>query len=286
VDALLEAVAEHDTRVVALASPNDPTGELLGVAELKRLLDGLPEGVAMLLDEALIEFADAQPIDASLALLEEHPRLLVFRSFSKAWGMAGLRIGYALGGPGSEDLLAELEPDLGVNELSQSGALEALRTATKMLADHVHAVAVERTRLTSALRRRDFEVADSQANFLWIAHPTMEGAELAARLSRAGVLVATGAALGEPRHLRVSIANRIASDRLLTAIDGVLAGAEPSPNAQSNSHPESSPHAEPSPGTEPSPAASLADSGSRSSAPVETSPGTEPGPDANSSLSV
>jgi histidinol-phosphate aminotransferase len=222
VDALLQAVAEHDTRVVAIASPNDPTGELLGAAELKRLLEGLPEGVAMLLDEALIEFADAQPIDASLALLEEHPRLLVFRSFSKAWGMAGLRIGYALGGPGSEELLAELEPDLGVNELSQAGALEALRTATKLLDRHVHTVAVERTRLTAALRKRDFEVADSQANFLWVAHPTLDGGELAARLSRAGVLVATGAALGEPRHVRISIANHIASDRLLAAIDGAL----------------------------------------------------------------
>ncbi len=236
VDALLEAVAEHDTRVVAVASPNDPTGELLGVAELKRLLDGLPEGVAMLLDEALIEFADAQPMDASLGLLEEYPHLLVFRSFSKAWGMAGLRIGYAIGGPGSEELLAELEPDLGVNELSQAGALEALHTAQALLDKHVHAVAVERIRLSTALRRRGFEVADSQANFLWAAHPTLDGSELAARLSRAGVLVAAGAALGEPRHVRISLRNPAASDRLLTAIDGTL--AQPEPDGDSRPVPE------------------------------------------------
>ena len=171
--------------------------------------------MAVLLDEALVEFADAQPVDASLALLEEYPRLLVFRSFSKAWGMAGLRIGYAVGGPGSEELLAELAPDLGVNELSQAGALEALRTALRLLARHVHAVAVERPRLIAALRRRGFEVTDSQANFLWVAHPTFEGGELAARLSRAGVLVAAGAALGEPRHVRISLRNSAASDRLL-----------------------------------------------------------------------
>ncbi len=222
VDALLEAVPAHNTRVVAIASPNDPTGELLRMAELERLLGGLPDGVATLLDESLIEFADAQPIDASLALLEAHPRLLVFRSFSKAWGMAGLRIGYALGGPGSEELLAELEPDLGVNELSQAGALEALHTAGDLLARHVRAVAVERARLTSALRRRGFEVADSQANFLWVAHPSLDGGELAARLNRAGVLVAAGAPLGEPRHIRVSVRDAAASDRLLQAIDGVL----------------------------------------------------------------
>jgi histidinol-phosphate aminotransferase len=247
VDALLEAVAAHDTRVVAVASPNDPTGELFAVAELRRLLDGLPDGVAMLLDEALVEFADAQPVDASIKLLEEYPRLLVFRSFSKAWGMAGLRIGYAVGGPGSEELLAELAPDLGVNELSQAGALEALRTAQGLLDKHVHAVAVERIRLTAALRRRGFEVADSQANFLWAAHPTLDGGELAARLSRAGVLVAAGAALGEPRHVRISLRNPAASDRLLTAIDGTLA----QPEAEGDSQPSGNSQPEPAGNSQP-----------------------------------
>ncbi len=97
VDALLEAVGES-TRVVALASPNDPTGELLPTAELERLLAALPDHVGVLLDESLVEFADAQPTDSSLRLLESNPRLLVFRSFSKAWGLAGLRCGYAVGG--------------------------------------------------------------------------------------------------------------------------------------------------------------------------------------------
>jgi histidinol-phosphate aminotransferase len=222
VDALLEAVAAHNTRVVALASPNDPTGELFTVAELKRLLEGLPEGVALLLDESLVEFVDAQPMDASLQLLEQHPRLLVFRSFSKARGLAGLRIGYAIGGPGSEELLTELEPDLGVNELSEAGALEALRTGSVLLAGHVRTVAIERLRLTDALRQRGFELSDSQANFLWVAHPELDGNELATRLERSGVLVAPGGALGEPRHVRISVRDSTASDRLLRAIDGVL----------------------------------------------------------------
>ena len=186
VDALLEAVGES-TRVVALASPNDPTGELLPTGELERLLSSLPDTVGVLLDESLVEFSDAQPIDASLALLETHPRLLVFRSFSKAWGLAGLRCGYAIGGPGSEELLAELEPDLGVSEISQAGALETLRSCSELLARRVKRVAKERERLTTALRQRHFEVSDSQANFLWVAHPTLEGGELAERLARAGI---------------------------------------------------------------------------------------------------
>jgi histidinol-phosphate aminotransferase len=222
VDALLEAAAEQDVRVIALASPNDPTGELTPAAELERLLAGLPEGVAVLLDESLVEFADAQPTGAALALLADHPRLLVFRSFSKAWGLAGLRIGYALGAPGSGDLLAELEPDLGVSEISQAGALEALRSCTDLIDRRVRMIREERPRLTTELRDRGFEVSDSQANFLWAAHPAIDGGELAASLARAGVLVAAGSALGEPRHVRVGVRGTAASDRLLDAIDKAL----------------------------------------------------------------
>jgi histidinol-phosphate aminotransferase len=229
VDALLEAVASNNTRVVALASPNDPTGELLGTAELERLLAGLPEGVALLLDESLVEFVDAQPVDASLALLERYPQLLVFRSFSKARGLAGLRIGYAIGGPGSDAVLSELEPDLGVNELSEAGALTALRTGSVLLALHVRTVAIERSRLIGSLRKRGFEVTDSQANFLWVAHRDFDGNELATHLKRGGVLVAPGDALGEPRHVRISVRDSKASDRLLGAVDGALESLSPTP---------------------------------------------------------
>ena len=222
VDALLDAAREPDVRVIALASPNDPTGELVPAGELERLLEGLPDGVAVLLDESLVEFADAQPRGASLSLLERHPRLLVFRSFSKAWGLAGLRIGYALGGPGSGDLLAELEPDLGVSEVSQAGALEALQSCAELMERHVQTICEERPRLTAELRRRGFDVADSQANFLWAAHPALDGGELAARLARAGVLVASGDALGEPRHVRVSVRKASASARLLDAVEAAL----------------------------------------------------------------
>jgi histidinol-phosphate aminotransferase len=211
VDALLQAAGEDDTRVIALASPNDPTGELLEGAEL-----------AVLLDESLVEFADSQPTDSTLELLEHHQRLLVFRSFSKAWGLAGLRVGYALGAPGSEDLLAELAPDLGVSEVSQAGALEALRSCSELLAERVRLISAERVALTAALRERHFEVTDSQANFLWAAHPSVDGGELVARLARAGVLVAGGDALGDSRHVRISVRDAACSERLLGALDKAL----------------------------------------------------------------
>jgi histidinol-phosphate aminotransferase len=219
VDELLEAAAEPGTRVIAIASPNDPTGELLGTAELQRLLDGLPDDVAVLLDESLVEFADAQPVNSSLGLLAEHPRLFVFRSFSKAWGLAGLRVGYAIGGPGSEELLGELAPDLGVSEVSQAGAREALRSCSEIVARRVATVSRERAAVTEALRERGFDVSDSQANFVWAAHPSLQGGELSARLARAGILVAGGAALGEPRYVRIGLRDSATTTRLLGALD-------------------------------------------------------------------
>lgn len=219
VEELLKAAAEPGTRVVAIASPNDPTGELLPTADLKRLLEELPADVAVLLDESLVEFSDAQPINSSLALAAEHSRLFVVRSFSKAWGLAGLRVGYAIGGPGSEELFAELQPDLGVSEVSQAGALEALRSCSEIVLRRVAVIAGERAQVIEALRKRGFEVSDSQANFVWAAHPAIDGGELAARLARAGILVAAGEALGEPRHVRIALRDSAASGRLLEAID-------------------------------------------------------------------
>ena len=219
VDELLAAAAQdHDVRAIAIANPNDPTGELLDAGELDRLLSALPDGVVVLLDEALVDFVDAQPVETSLALLERHPRLLVFRSFSKAWGLAGLRVGYAIGGPGAQELLAELEPDLGVSELSQAGALEALRNCSEILARRTAAICAQRPPVTQAMAGMGFEVSESQANFVWAAHPGLTGAELAARLAQTGVLVAAGDALGEPNHVRIALRSQQASDRLLDAI--------------------------------------------------------------------
>jgi histidinol-phosphate aminotransferase len=222
VDELLAAASDPAVRAVVIASPNDPTGELTSTADLERLLNGLPDGVGVLLDEALVEFADAQPTASSIELLERHPHLLVFRTFSKAWGLAGLRLGYAIGGPGSEILLAELDPDLGVSELSQAGALEALRTCSEIVQARVEMICRERPLLFSALRERGFDVSLSQANFLWAAHPSVAGAELSARLAQAGVLIAAGDALGEPGHARIAVHSAQASERLLSAVDKAL----------------------------------------------------------------
>lgn len=221
VDAVLAAVNAR-TRIVALCSPNDPTGELFGVDALRTLLERLPERVVVLLDEALVDFADpaAQAPDASLALLAEHPRLLVFRTFSKAWGLAGLRCGYAIGGPDAEPLLERLEPELGLNELAQAGALEALRSSTDLVRARGRTVGAHRERLERAARELGYTFPPSQANVLWLALPGADGAELSARLERAQVLVAGGGQLGDAAHVRVSVPPRPEHlERLIRALE-------------------------------------------------------------------
>jgi len=219
---LLAAACQPGARAVVIASPNDPTGTLTTSAELRMLLEGVPSGVAVLLDEALVDFVDAQSQSSSIELLEEFPRLLVFRSFSKAWGLAGTRVGYAIGGPGSEQLLAELDPDLGVSELSQAGALEAIRSCRGLIQARVGVIGRERPRLASALAARGFEVSDSQANFLWVRHPVLAGNAFAAELALQGITVAIGDALGEAGHVRITLRSPEASERLLRAVDATL----------------------------------------------------------------
>jgi histidinol-phosphate aminotransferase len=225
VEPILRAVNER-TRIVTICSPNDPTGELLGVAELRALLEELPERVVLLLDEALVDFVEGRELDAALALLDDHPRLLVFRTFSKAWGLAGLRCGYAIGGPGAEPLLDRLEPELGLNELAQAGTLEALRSSVEIVARRGAAVAARRTELTAHARALGYDLPESHANVLWLALPGTDGAQLAARFERARVLVAAGGPFGEPSRIRVTVPGRDADAARLARALEQAAGSE------------------------------------------------------------
>ena len=220
VERLLAAVTPA-TRAIALCNPNDPTGEHLGADALRTLLDALPEHVSLLLDEALADFVVGER-DAALALLDDHPRLLIFRTFSKIYGLAGLRVGYALGGPGSEELLARIAPELGVGLPVQIGALEALRRCDGQLAQRRAAVASERERLLDALHELPVDATPSEANVLWLRPTGLSGSELTLRLQRTNVLVMSGAGVGADDHVRVAVQSGAASDRLLDALRTAL----------------------------------------------------------------
>lgn len=220
VDALLDAVTER-TRLLTLCNPNDPTGARLGSRELARLADALPEHVALLVDEALADAVDAEPPDAVLRALAGRPRTAVLRTFSKLWGLAGLRVGYAAGDP---ELLEAMRPELGVGELGQVAALEALRTGGAEHERRRSSVVAQRARLLDRLQRMHVDVHGSQANVLWLAAPGLSGGELAARLERHGATVQPGGALGARDRVRVAVQDEAAASRFLHALEQALAG--------------------------------------------------------------
>jgi histidinol-phosphate aminotransferase len=209
--------------VVAVCNPNDPNGAYMPVGELRRLLERLPDHVTVLLDEALGDFVETEPLGASLELLDDFPRLLIFRTFSKAYGLAGLRCGYVLGGPGSEGLLEQIGPPLGVSDVAQAGALEAVRKLGNQVATRRQIVATERARLAEAIAELPVDAAPSQANMVWLRAPGLADGELSERLRHSAVIVHPGAEWGEPDHVRATIQSPPATDRLLDALRKAVA---------------------------------------------------------------
>jgi len=218
-EALSRAIGER-TRAVALCNPNDPTGEYLPSSQLAELLRQLPADVHLLLDEALVHFQDAEPLNACLRLTAEHENLTVFRTFSKVYGLSGVRAGYAVGG--STELLDAIAPVLGVNVLTQAAVSQALKIGEPEVKRRRAAVIEERGRLLEALAELSVDVAPSQANFVWLAAPGMSGVQLASGLRERGVIVAPGGPLGADDHVRATIRHAAATDRLVEALQGVL----------------------------------------------------------------
>lgn len=216
-EGLLAAITPR-TRMIVLGGPNDPTGELLPADVLAAVLERLPEHVTVVVDEALREFVTSEPVDAVLRLTDRFPRLVVVRSFSKAWGLAGLRCGWAVAGPGQEELVRRLAPRLGSADLSLAGALSALRTSADVLERRVRTNDRERRALTTALNGAGLLVTPSQAGALWVRSPQESASALAGRLESAGVLVQSGAPLGDEHHVRIAVQGGGATARLLRAL--------------------------------------------------------------------
>ena len=216
----IAAAVTPRTRVLVLCNPNDPTGTYYRSEELRELLSALPEQVFVLLDEALIHFQDVEEMDACLRLVDDFERLLVVRTFSKIYGLSGLRAGYAVGSDAR--LLAASAPVLGVNALTQAAVEHALRNGDAEIERRRHSVARERQVLTEQLRELGVDVSDSQANFLWIRVRELSGDQLANGLREQGVIVAPGGPLGEDNHIRAAVRGEAASNRLLQAISNEL----------------------------------------------------------------
>ncbi|WP_250445920.1 histidinol-phosphate transaminase [Actinotalea sp. C106] len=206
--AMAAAVTER-TRVMLVCSPNNPTGPTIGHAELLELLSAVPERVLVVLDEAYVEFVRSQdPIDSE-RVLAAHPNVVVLRTFSKAYGLAALRVGYAVTHPDLARAVRTASTPFGVNHLAQVAALASLE-AEGELAERVEVVVAERERVAERLRAQGWEVPESQANFVWL--PTgARTVDLASAAARHGVLVRPFAGEG----MRISIGEAAANDRVL-----------------------------------------------------------------------
>ena len=220
----LEAMAAEvtvATRMVLVCNPNNPTGTALPVEEIDAFVGSLPRHVAVILDEAYVEFSVLQDPAESVGLLDKHPNLIILRTFSKVYGLAGLRVGYALG---SEDFRAAVDrvrQPFSVSTLAQAGAIEALKHVDEV-ERRVERTVIERVGMESELAARGLDAAESQANFSWVALGDRDEDAVVAGLAERGVIVRGGKALGAPGHFRVTYGTADENARFLSALDEVL----------------------------------------------------------------
>jgi len=220
----LEAIAERidgDTRVVFLANPNNPTGTWVDHAALDRFLARVPEHVIVVVDEAYAECVDATAFPEAAARLPDHGNLVVTRSFSKVYGLAGLRCGYAVSSPAIADLLNRVRHPFNVNAVALAAA-EAALADSAFLTESVAINQAGRVQLASGFRAQGLEPIPSQANFVSVdvgrpAQPVFE-----ALLPR-GLIVRPVGGYELPNHLRVTVGTEADNERVLAALEEVLA---------------------------------------------------------------
>jgi len=217
----LRAAIGPDCALVYLANPNNPTGTWFPTAALEDFLASIPAGVLVVVDEAYLEYSTDPALTSAVALLDRHPNLVVTRTFSKGYGLAGLRVGYLLAAPGLVAVLERVRESFNVN----GPGLAACEAA---LADDSHLDwirrqnAVEREALADALAARGLAVPPSQTNFLLVDFGREAGPIEAALVAR-GVVPRPMAGYGLPSCLRLTVGLRDENRRLLQALDEVLA---------------------------------------------------------------
>jgi len=216
----LQAAIDDSTRLVFVCNPNNPTGTAVRRAEVERFLDAVPAQTLVVLDEAYREFVTDPDVPDGIELMRGRPNVAVLRTFSKAWGLAGLRVGYLVAeDPAVAEAVRKTHVPFSVSMLAQAAAVAALSSEAEVRA-RCAAVTAERDRLTAALRDRGVEVADSQANFVWLAVGE-EAAGLAAALEARAVITRPFAGEG----VRVTVGSPEEDDVFLAALDDVRAGS-------------------------------------------------------------
>jgi histidinol-phosphate aminotransferase len=219
-DAMLAAITDR-TRVLIVCSPNNPTGPIVTGAEFTAFMDRVPETLLVLLDEAYREFVDDPAAVEGIPLLERYPNLVVLRTFSKAYGLAGLRIGYAVGPAYVLDAARSAQIALSVTEPAQRAAIAGLEHEAEIL-ESVGEIRERRHRIVAALRDQGWSIPAAQGNFVWL--PTGDATTAAAEvLERHGIVARVFA----PEGIRVTVGEEASVEPLLTATREVVETLSP-----------------------------------------------------------
>lgn len=228
-DALAAAITDR-TRLVIVCNPNNPTSTGVSLDAIRGFLKKVPEDVVVLLDEAYIEFAEQYRPEDSVPLLEEHPQIVLLRTFSKIYGLAGLRVGYAL--CSSTELVGAVErvrQPFVVSVAAEAAAVEALRHPGEIAA-RIAQSRESRAVVASGLATFGITPAASETNFCWFDLPVPDGEDpsaleqrVIAALREDGIVIRSGGALGRPGALRVTYGTPADNERFLAALGRALA---------------------------------------------------------------
>ncbi|QEV19025.1 histidinol-phosphate transaminase [Streptomyces alboniger] len=216
-DAMADAITDR-TRLIFVCNPNNPTGTVVRRAELERFLDRVPSDVLVVLDEAYREFIRAAEgegggVPDGIEIYRDRPNVCVLRTFSKAYGLAGLRVGFAVAHEPVAAALRKTAVPFGVSQLAQDAAVASLRAEDELMG-RVGSLVAERTRVVEALRGQGWTVPETQANFVWLRLGDRT-TDFAAACERAGVVVRPFAGEG----MRATIGETEANDIFLAAAE-------------------------------------------------------------------
>jgi histidinol-phosphate aminotransferase len=204
---VLSKVSEK-TKLIFLANPNNPTSTIFKGGEFQKFLNSLPRNIVVIVDEAYAEFVTDKDYKTALDFLSSFENLVILRTFSKIYGLAGLRIGYGIMSPYLVEALNKIREPFNVNSLAQKAALASLK-AQDRVSERRSENAKNREYLSRELQRRSCEVAPSQANFLFVKFK-VEGRKIFEKLLRKGIVVRTGDIFGKgfENYLRISIGSK------------------------------------------------------------------------------
>lgn len=215
-DAMADAITER-TRLVFVCNPNNPTGTAMRRAELERFLDRVPADVLVVLDEAYREFITDPDVPDGVDLYRDRPNVAVLRTFSKAYGLAGLRVGFAVAHEPVAEALRKTAVPFGVSQLAQDAAVASLHAEDELL-ERVAGLVAERGRVVKGLTAQGWTVPDTQANFVWLRLGERT-TDFAAACERAGTTVRPFAGEG----VRITVGETEANDLLLRTAEAFRA---------------------------------------------------------------